>query len=131
MHSITFDRYCIICCGNSDSYPNNRFVLCDHITEPSNYFTRREAFSTAGLSSPQKMIQGFNFIYFLEAVTFAETQGPDNRKCADLFPVYKPGCKFYGNGQNGEGLGACVKDDTSPCPQDGPQWINNEEELCC
>ena len=28
-------------------------------------------------------------------------------------------CKFYGNGQNGEGLGACVEDETSPCPQ----WV--------
>ena len=70
------------------------------------------------------------------AVTFAETQGPDRRQCADLFPVYKPGCKFYGNGQNGEGLGACVSDATSPCPQENPQeekvekfnredWLNN------
>ena len=78
---------------------------------------------------PKRKIQGSNFIYFLVAVTFAETQGPDNRKCADLFPFYKPGCKFYGNGQNGEGLGACVEDDTSPCPQGGPQ--GPQEELCC
>ena len=69
-------------------------------------------------------------IFFLVAVTFANTQGPDNIQCADLFPFYKPGCKKYGDGENGEGLGACVEDDTSPCPQDGPQGIN-EEELCC
>ena len=78
---------------------------------------------------PHKRIHGSNFISFLVAVTFAETQGPDNKKCADLFPFYKPGCKFYGNGQHGEGLGACVKDDTSPCPQEETQGIKNEHPL--
>jgi len=100
VHNIAFDRYCIICCGNPDSFPDsNDFVLCDRLDESKYaYLARRQAFSTA------------------VALTFAETQGPANRKCADLYPVFKPGCKTYGNGQNNQGLGACVLDQNSSCP---------------
>ena len=59
------------------------------------------------------------------AVTFANTQGPDNIQCADLFPFYKPGCKKYGDGENGEGLGACVKNEYWPCPQ----WVETGKLL--
>ena len=123
MHNVAFDRYCIICCGNPDSFPdNNDFVLCDRLDESKYaYLARRQAFSTAGLSCLQKerfkvLSLSSNFIYFLVALTFAETQGPQNRKCADLYPVFKPGCKKYGNGQNNQGLGACVLDENSSCP---------------
>jgi len=98
VHSIYFDRYCIHCCGNKFSFPNNRYVLCDDITEPNNYYTRREAFSTA------------------VAVTWKEKYGPASISCADLFPKYIPHCKRYGHGYAGEGLGACVKDDVNVCP---------------
>jgi len=98
VHSIYFDRYCIHCCGNTNSYPNNRYVLCDDITKPSSYYARREAFSSA------------------VAVTFKEKYGPASISCADMFPKYLPHCKHYGNGYYGEGLGACVKDDVDDCP---------------
>jgi len=100
VHNVAFDRYCIICCGNPDSFPdNNDFVLCDRLDESKYaYLARRQAFSTA------------------VALTFAQVHGPAHTKCADLYPVFKPGCKTYGNGQNNQGLGACVLDQNSSCP---------------
>jgi len=108
VHSLAFDNYCITCCGNSDSFPDhNRYVLCDDITRPS-YLVRRQAFNTA------------------VAVTLRERYGPDSKavQCGDLYPFYKKGCKHYGNGNDGNGLGACVTSDAYPCPPERqpPVW---------
>ena len=57
-------------------------------------------------------------IHIAVAVTFKEKMGPDSIACADSYPNYIENCKRFGNGYQGEGLGACVEDNVSDCPQE-------------
>ena len=50
------------------------------------------------------------------AVTYKEKG--DDIACADLYPKFLANCTRFGNGYQGEGLGACVEDSVNDCPQE-------------